>query len=101
MIDFRTDELKNEARLTDALDEHTPQLLRYRQALRMIPGTDPRCEIWLPGRCGAVCYVSPGQGAEFPDDADLRPAEDAYEDEELFPPFEDGSPDAVLFDPAF
>ena len=93
MIDFRTDELKNEARLTDAVDEHTPQLLRYRQALRMIPGTDPRCEIWLPGRCGAVCCVPPGQGAELP--------EDAYEDEELFPPFEDGSPDAVLFDPAF
>ena len=88
MIDFRTDELKNEARLTDAVDEHTPQLLRYRQALRMIPGTDPRC-------------VPPGQGVELPDDADLRPAEDAYEDEELFPPFEDGSPDAVLFDPAF
>ena len=45
IIDFKTDELKNESDLSDAVDRHTHQFEEYRKARSVTLGEDARCYI--------------------------------------------------------
>ena len=99
IIDFKTDELKNEKDLTGALEEHRAQLEKYRRALNTALGEDPRWYICFLDYCGRVKLIPGGKAAVLPVEDDgsdewlpdePEPDEFWFEDEVLpldpFPP---------------
>ena len=88
IIDFKTDELKSESDLSEAVDRHTHQLEEYRKALSLTLGEDARCYICFLDYCGKV-YLNPvgKDAAERPDEEekpDDMPPEEPEQDDSMF-----------------
>ena len=88
IIDFKTDELKNERELSDAVNRHTGQLEKYRRAVHTALGEKPHCYICFLDYCGKVYLHPVGKDAVIPSDEEEIPEDWLFEnpeqDEDLF-----------------
>ncbi len=89
IIDFKTDELKSEENLTHVYHDHSIQLGKYRRALRVTLGEDPRCMICFLDFCGKVKLIPVGKD-------EPAGADDGMAWEEL--PQADAEPDGFWFE---
>ena len=105
VIDFKTDEIKSESQLTETLEKYTKQLEKYRRALNLTLGTDPRCMICFLDYCGEVILIPVGKDAVNPDEYDIMrddwlveaEEDDLYWQEPEFNSYDRNSMDASEF----